>query len=296
MSVASISPLPASSLLFDSGSESFRKDFDSLPFEFYHRFTDTHPLFQLPRLRRLIENPATRAGIYFDAGNIRVDQRWDSVPERKLTMEETFDSIGNAGAWMIFRRVNLDPDYNEILEDCMREVKALSGRQIEEDKKSQEAMIFVTSPNRVTSYHIDRECNFLMQVSGRKTINIFERDDREVTPDHELETFWSKDNNAGVYKPQYQHRAHVFMLEPGKGVHIPVNSPHWLQNEDNVSITLSVSYQYRDSDRKYVYQANYYLRKLGLNPTPPGKSAFLDHSKRLAVGAGLGAKKLLARH
>jgi hypothetical protein len=297
MSVAPfLSPLPSSSSFPLSDREHFQKDFDSLPFQFVHRFTDEHPLFQMSRLRRLVENPATRAGVYYDTGEIRVDQRWDTVPHRKLSMEEAFDSIENAGAWMIFRRVHLDPDYNGILDECMREVKLLSGRQIEEEKKSQEAMIFITSPNRVTSYHIDRECNFLMQVRGTKTINVFERDDREVTPEEELETFWSRDNNAGVYKPQYQQRAHVFLMEPGKGVHIPVNSPHWLQNGNNVSISLSISYQYKDSNRKYVYQANYYLRKLGLHPTPPGNHQLLDRSKVVMMAAGLRAKKFLVRH
>jgi len=279
----------------ESSLEQFRKDFDRLPFSFTHRFDADHPLFQLPRLRRLMENPATRAGVYFDSGEVRVEQRWDAVPRRPLTMEEAFDRIDHAGAWMIFRRVHLDPDYNEILEQCMHDVKELSGRQIDEDRKSQEAMIFITSPNRVTSYHIDRECNFLMQVRGTKTIHVFDREDRDVTPEQELETFWSRDNNAGVYKPQYEHRAHVYTMQPGIGVHIPVNSPHWLQNGDNISISLSISYQYKDTNRKYVYQANYYLRKLGLHPTPPGHNILLDQSKCVMMAGGLRAKKLLER-
>jgi hypothetical protein len=296
MNLASLPVSAKSHLLFDSAGEKFRTAFDSFPFPFFHSFTGDHPLFQLPRLRKLLENPVTRAYVYFDAGDVRVDQRWDAVPRHDLTMEEAFDNIDNAGAWMILRRVNLDADYGAVLDECMREIRHLSGREIDQDKKSQEAMIFITSPNRVTSYHIDRECNFLMQVSGKKTIHVFERDDRDVVPEQELETFWSHDNNAGVYKPQFEDRAHVFNMEPGHGVHIPVNSPHWLQNENNVSITLSVSYQYLDSTRKYVYQANYYLRKMGLHPTAPGKSAILDGSKRWAVGAALQAKSLLKRH
>jgi hypothetical protein len=279
--------------IFDSANPGFRENFDELPFAFSHCFTQTHPLFQLPRLRKLLDNPQTRPGVYFDAGEIRVDQRWDSIPERKITMEEAFDRIDHAGAWMIFRRVHHDPDYNALLEECLDEVRRLSGRKIDEDKKSQEAMIFVTSPNRVTSYHIDRECNFLMQVSGTKTINVFDRNDRDVVPEQELETFWSKDNNAGVYKPQFQDRAFVFEMKPGIGVHIPVNSPHWLKNGNNVSISLSISYQYKDTNRKFVYQANYYLRKLGLHPTPPGQSPLLDTTKKTAVEVGLKGKKLI---
>ncbi|MBV8674853.1 MAG: hypothetical protein JOZ33_15605, partial [Acidobacteriaceae bacterium] len=241
----------------------------------------------------LIDNPVTRAGIYYDAGDIGIGQRWDTVPDRKQTLEETFDRIDNAGAWILMKRVHKDPDYDELLEQCLKEVQLLSGRQIDQDKKSQEAIIFLTSPNRVTSYHIDRECNFLMQVRGEKEISVFDRNDREVLPDSELETFWSKDNNAGVYKPQYQDRARVFLMKPGTGVHIPVNSPHWLKNGNNVSISLSISYQYKDWRRKYVFQANYYLRRMGLNPTPPGKSALLDNTKRIVMQAGFAGKKLL---
>lgn len=191
------------------------------------------------------------------------------------------------------KRVQHDPDYNQLLVQCLDEVQRLSGRQIDQDKKSQEAIIFLTSPHRVTSYHIDRECNFLMQVRGDKEISVFDRNDRDVLPEAELETFWSKDNNAGVYKPQYQDRAHVFVMRPGTGVHIPVNSPHWLKNGNNVSVSLSISYQYKDWRRKYVFQANYYLRRMGINPTPPGKSALLDNAKRLVVQVGLNSKKLL---
>lgn len=279
--------------IFDAGNPGFRTDFDEKPFEFTHCFGSDHPLFQLSRLRRILENPVTREGVYYDAGDIGIGQRWDSVPERKQTLDETFERIDNAGAWMLMKRVQKDPDYNELLVQCLDEVQRLSGRQINQDKKSQEAIIFLTSPHRVTSYHIDRECNFLMQVRGDKQISVFDRNDREVLPEPELETFWSKDNNAGVYKPQYQDRAYVFTMRPGTGVHIPVNSPHWLKNGDNVSISLSISYQYKDWRRKYVFQANYYLRRMGLNPTPPGRSALLDNAKRLMVQVGLEGKKLL---
>ena len=293
MPTASITDVRPAASIFDAGNPGFRENFDEKPFAFSHCFSAEHPLFQLSRLRKLIENPVTRPGVYYDAGDIRIEQRWDTVPERKQTLEETFDRVDNAGAWILMKRVQKDPDYDDLLVQCLDEVQRLSGRQIDQDKKSQEAIIFLTSPHRVTSYHIDRECNFLMQVRGDKEISVFDRNDREVLPEAELETFWSKDNNAGVYKPQYQDRAHVFLMRPGTGVHIPVNSPHWLKNGANVSVSLSISYQYKDWRRKYVFQANYYLRRMGINPTPPGKSALLDNAKRLVVQVGLNGKKLL---
>lgn len=285
--------LPAS--IFDASNPGFKKDFDELPFEFNHCFNAEHPMFQLPRIRQILDHDVLKHHAYYDHGPIVIDQRWEKLPERKMTSKEVFDRIEVASGWMMLRHLEKDPEYNELLQQSLDEVKRLTGRKIDEDKKSQEAIIFFTSPNRITAYHIDRECNLLMQVRGNKQMNIFDRNDRDVTPEVELETFWSKDNNAGIYKPQYQDRAFVFEMKPGTGVHIPVNSPHWLQTPDNVSISFSISYQYKDTRRKHVYQANYYLRKMGLNPTPPGKSVALDNFKRAVVSTGFAGKNLIKK-
>jgi hypothetical protein len=75
-------------------------------------------------------------------------------------------------------------------------------------------------------------------------------------------------------------------MRPGTGVHIPLNSPHWLKNGDEISISLSINYQYKDDRRKNIYQANYYLRRAGLKPKPPGSSKLIDHMKASAVTVG----------
>lgn len=126
-----------------------------------------------------------------------------------------------------------------------------------------------------------------MQLSGKKEINLFRPEDREVTTEQEIERFYSIDTNSAIYKPQLQHRAEVLMLEPGMGVHIPVNAPHWLKNGDNISISVSINYHSYDSERAAIYRTNHYLRRIGLNPTPPFRSPMLDQLKR-PVGVALG--------
>ncbi|MGC2250070.1 MAG: hypothetical protein WA626_05315, partial [Acidobacteriaceae bacterium] len=59
---------------------------------------------------------------------------------------------------------------------------------------------------------------------GKKTIHIFDQNDRQVLTEPELERFWSVDNNAAIYKKDLQSRATSFVLEPGKAVHIPINA------------------------------------------------------------------------
>src|SRR5579862_5648955 len=126
METAPIAEAPPATTIFDADNPGFRADFDEKPFEFSHCFNAEHPLFQISRLRKVIENPVTRPGVYYDAGDIRVEQRWDSVPERKQTLEETFDRVDHAGAWILMKRVQKDPDYNDLLVQCLEEVQRLS--------------------------------------------------------------------------------------------------------------------------------------------------------------------------
>jgi Cupin-like domain len=278
-----ISGVKPDATVFGFDMPQFRKNFDEKPFEFRHVIDSEHPLFTRERMRHLLTNPEMKKNIYYNAGEIRVDQRWDSVPARTKPVEEVFDSVDNSGAWIALLRVNEDPEYNSLLEDCLMELKKLSGRAIDDDKKTQEADIYITSPGRVTMYHIDPICNFLMQISGEKQIHIFDRQDRDVLPEAELERYWSLNDYSVTYPRELEHRAEVFTLRPGTGVHIPVNNPHWVKNGNNISISLSINYQYKDDRRKNIYQANYYLRRAGLKPKPPGSSRIIDHMKASAV-------------
>jgi hypothetical protein len=280
------SDLQSERALFGFDTPRFREDFDEESFDFRHVFSVDHPLFTRERMRHLLTNPATKNNVYYNAGDIRVDQRWDSVPARTKPVEEVFDSVENSGAWIALLRVNEDPEYNLLLEDCLRELKQLSGRPIDDDKKTQEADIYITSPRRVTMYHIDPICNFLMQISGEKQIHIFDRKDRDVLPEEELERYWSLNDYAVTYRQELEDRAKVFTLRPGTGVHIPLNNPHWVKNGDEISVSLSINYQYKDDRRKNIYLANYYLRQAGLKPKPPGTSKIIDHMKASAVTVG----------
>lgn len=274
----------------------FRKQFNRRSFEVFHQMA-SHPLFSLPSLMEL----ATRTlktrprDVYYDAGNIRVDQRWDAVPKRPFSAVEAMERIENCGAWFIFRSAQRDPEYRVFLDRGLAEIKELIGPDVDSQIMVEDIIIFVTSPKRVTSYHIDRECNFLLQIRGTKTLHVFDREDREVLSEIEIERFWSVDNNSAVYKPQLQSRAASYRLAPGKGVHIPVNCPHWIENDDNVSVSLSVNFQFKDAMRANAYRANFLLRKLGLNPTPPGKYAALDSVKSFAVRPVVWAKKTYNR-
>ena len=245
-----------------------------------------HPLFELPRLIELARETAQRRPecLHYDTGATDVSQRWDATSPSAWPVDETIERIANAEAWIVIRQAHRDPGYKALLGACIRELLDNTDPSLKKLIKAAEAIIFITSPNRLTTYHIDRECNFLFQVRGEKTIHVFDRDDREILTEEEIERFWSVDNNAAVYKPQYQDRAYPYVLRPGNGIHLPINTPHWLRNGNNISVSLNINLRFCDRTAGNLYRANYLLRRMGLTPSVPNESRIRDGIKaRLAT-------------
>jgi len=71
-------------------------------------------------------------------------------------------------------------------------------------------------------------------------------------------------------------------------------APHWVQNGDEVSVSFSITFRTPASERRQVvYCANADLRRKGLNPRPPGASAFRDLAKYYGFRARNGIKRAL---
>src|SRR5262245_59403397 len=103
----------------------FREKFNRASFQFAHRLAE-HPLFQLPRLLELATG-LPDADVYYDAGDIRVDQRWDQIPRTELTVAQLIDRIENAGAWILLRGAHKDPRYAALLNQSLEEARRLVG-------------------------------------------------------------------------------------------------------------------------------------------------------------------------
>lgn len=273
----------------------FRAKFDKEPFQLEHGLVD-HPLFEIPRLLRLAQMlKRTGKNIAFDAGAIHVEDRWNRRPASSISLEEAIEGIDRTGAWVILKHCELDAEYKALMETVMSDIERLSGTDLRNNTKLFEAQIMLTSPGRVTPYHIDNECNVLLQIRGEKDVSVFDQTDREVLTERELERFWVGEWNAADYKLRYQDRAKVFRLAPGEAVHIPVTAPHWVQNDNNVSVSLSINFEWKDELISNVYRANFMLRSLGMRPKSPGVSRFMDSTKNLAMSIGFRPVQYAAR-
>ena len=278
--------------IVDCDSEVFKKNFNRLPHEVQHTLA-SDPLFQLPALAELAQRVSERKDPHHPKGDVYFDQGTGNSNRgtAKIDFAEIVAGIENGATWMILKHIEREPRYREVFENCVFNLLDLAGKDIVKNIKWFEAILFITSPNRVTEYHIDRECSWLLQIQGNKDIHFFDRSDKEVLPDDELERYWAVDNLSAVYKPQYESRAMVFHMRPGTGVHSPVNTPHWLQNGNNVSVSLNINFQFHESEWENLFKANYYLRRAGVTPAPPGKHPLADHVKRRAYTAVQGIRR-----
>jgi hypothetical protein len=277
--------------------EVFKQNFNRLPHEVQHTLA-TNPLFELTALAKLAQRVAARENphhpkgdVHFDRGTPGVNSKLDLRDFAKIDIAELTREIETGQTWIILKHIEREPGYREIFENCICDILELTDSKIVKSIKWFEAMVFITSPNRVTEYHIDRECSWLLQIHGDKDMHLFDRADKDVLPDEELERYWVVNNLSAVYKPQYEPRAIVYHMRPGTGVHSPVNTPHWLQNGNNVSVSLNINFQFHESAWENLFKANYYLRRAGLTPSPPGKLPLADSIKTRVYTAVQGIQR-----
>ena len=158
-----------------------------------------------------------------------------------------------------------------------------------------ESIIFISSPRRVTQYHIDLEANCLLQVSGEKIVHVFDQSDPSILSLEEIEKQCCGDQNAAVFRPDRQNAACSYEFKPGVGVHMPSMAPHWVQNGDNVSISININFDLRSVHRRLraIHRFNRRLRRLGMTPSPPGRNLLLDTAKASIENGLIAARRAL---
>jgi len=202
------------------------------------------------------------------------------MPESER-LDETVSHLGENGTWIKLVRVQgYDSEYAQVLDRITSELESLSDFPLRKDMTWVTMTLILSSPNIATPFHLDHETNFLFQVQGTKDVCLFPATDCNLVPDQEIENYYSGDFDAVHYRPEMQDRGTVFRLAPGEVVHHPPLAPHWVKNGDNISVSISINYCMKCLEKRArVYQANYFLRRMGLKPLPPGLSPLRDSLK-----------------
>lgn len=217
------------------------------------------------------------------------------APEVGGPPSETVREIETNGCWMVCWYIEQVPEYRQLLNAILDQADTvIRGR--DGGMQRREGFLFLSAPNAVTPVHFDPEHNFLLQIRGAKDMNVCDWDD-PATEQRELDRYHDGGHRNLDTLPK---ESSTFRLVPGGGVYVPPWRPHWVQNSDAVSISLSITFRTALSERaERVHIVNSHLRRAHLSPRPPGSSPMVDRAKetayvlrnRLRGGAKLPAHK-----
>lgn len=270
-------------------------EFQSKSFAFPHALGND-PRFTPSELLKLAERiPRYPGFVFWQNGRVAVGDGWGEQTSKRLTLEETIDGIAENDSLVILKHAEQDPAYGPILRDILNSVYSYAPQAVRDDIVIGEALVFLNSPNRKTVYHLDLEASCLLQVSGEKTIFVFDRSGNLVS-DTELEDHCAGNHSAAVYRPETQSEASEYRLTPGLAVHFPSTIPHWVQNGPDVSVSININFDLRSVHHRLrsVHRMNRSLRRIGLTPTPPGRAPSLDGAKA-AIQNGLESARATAK-
>jgi len=268
--------------------KAFAAAYPASPAKLSHKLLE-HPLLTLDALARLAEAlPASE--IEYNPGKLPIGIRPEDVPAAELGVVETIRTIDRAGSWVALKRIEQLPAYRDLLHGVLGELRELVLERTGEMMQL-EGFVFITSPGSVTPFHFDPEHNILLQVMGTKTMTLFPVEDEDLLGAEAHELFHLGKHHRNLdWRDEFSAKGQAISIGPGEAIHVPVKAPHWVQNGNAPSVSLSVTWRsewsYAEADARAF---NHVLRRIGLRPASPGPYPAQNRAKALAWRA---ARKL----
>jgi hypothetical protein len=248
------------------------------PATFAHRLQE-HPMLGLEQIAQLAEK--------LPAGSISAESAEkplvSGVTEPgEIPVTRIGDQIrGLAGndSWFTLLNIEQDPAYRHLVDEIVEGMAAsatLDPRRL----TRRMGFVFASSPHSVTAAHFDIEHSFLLQLQGHRTLSYGGFRTKEGR-EEEVRRYWNGSFGRLAELPEHEFDV---QLGPGVGAYIPPYQPHWLENADATSLSITVTFFNRDNADESMAQAfNERVRKLGLNPRAYGDSPARDRLKTTAM-------------
>ena len=209
----------------------FAANFPRAPFQFRHAL-DQHPAFQLPALfaaaERINADPKSAARAHFESGTPDRNSWFGSRPEGETlisALAAILAPIQDGSNWVILKRIHEDPTYRAVLDTLIPNLSLLSGVDIARTFYDPTMTIFITSPGRLTPYHMDGETNFLAQIHGTKAAYLYDGTNPAILSTPDLERYWTGKLPKIDYPENLPHGHWQYALAPGNGVFTPATFP-----------------------------------------------------------------------
>lgn len=267
----------------------FKESLNREPFGFSHNLSELD-LFDLDSLRSLAKRYTEKRNYFVAGGAADPGAKFYSVPRYTGSLVEAFDQIHNGSYRILLKRVDLHDDrFRDLLKEQFEQVVEMNGGLGNDRVERLESAVFISSSATTTPFHFDPEVNFFSQIVGEKNYHVYSP---AAVTEPELERFYYRGAvNIGQIDLQGRDPGQetVFKLGPGKGLHQPQNSPHWV--ETGAGLSISYSFVYETTSTRIAGRAralNFYARKLGLKPKKLGVSPRSDAAKAGVMRAAFG--------
>jgi hypothetical protein len=272
------------------------RSFNREPIGFDHNLSKLD-LFELDSLRTLAEKYAGHDSDYMVASSASAPgQKFRSVEAPNLTPAQAIERLKTESVRVLLKRPqNYDSRFQKLLNELTDQVVSMSGGLKGDRIVRLESSIFLTSAKTLTPFHFDPSAVFFFQISGDKIYHVYPP---AALTEPELEQFYFR-GLVAIGQVELDRRdprlEHVFNLSAGKGLHQPQNAPHWVETSGDISISYSFFFE-TEAARKMSRARgfNYYMRKVGAAPTPPGARPRLDTFKADAMGVWIPCRKTLS--
>jgi len=226
-------------------------DFNQRAFKFNQSIVD-EPLTSLDSLKKLVLRLPPEH-VYASSSKVDVTANLDTAHKEhkiKCSLEHALNNLEDSDSFIMVRNPEVDHEYQGIFTDLQNDLEALA-KKVGTEITDSTLYLFITSPNGTTPYHFDRYSTFLMQLTGTKEVYTWEPWNKEQITDHELETFMAKTHDiAPSLKDGFLDQATMTKIAPGEGTHIPFLAPHWVQTCDEVSASVSIIFNTKETQKK----------------------------------------------
>ena len=199
---------------------------------------------------------------------------------KELPAPDIVGLLSSTKSWIILRHLECIPRYNVLMNQLLNELM-VSDIQLSNQYFNPASFIFVSSPNFVTPFHIDPEHNFLFQITGEKQVLVNDAFIDPIISSSEIEDFYADESGYSLnFHSNYSSRLIPMTLRSNEGVYIPFTFPHMVFNGNDISISYSLTFRTKMSERhRKVHLANRVLRLFGFRPRKYGSSSISDSLK-----------------
>jgi len=272
----------------DLSINEYKKRYAHEPFIFRHSLKN-NSLLSLQKLQNLILRMPDQ-NVFFSSGDVSITDNLDQAHKDhkpKVSLKDALNNLESAGAFVMVRGPEIDSEYRELFNDLLNDVKIFT-RDIDPGLAGAMLYLFIGSPQSITPFHIDRYATLLFQIKGHKDVHVWKPWNKDLVSDMELERFFAREEGfSPTIKDGFLDKSIVNHLHEGEGVHIPFIAPHFVQNSNEVSISLSIIFNSRLTCRlSDALTFNYlFRRKMARIPSPVNENSVRDRIKSLTLAS-----------